>query len=58
MHGSGTFGAQMSYEHTWTHKTHHDSDLGETTTFPLIIFSMISHRGYISMSFCPKTPKN
>jgi hypothetical protein len=23
----------------WTHKTHHDMDLGEATTFPLIVYS-------------------
>jgi len=51
------FGAWTSHVHTRTHKTHHDPDLGETTTFPLIVLSMISHGGYIQMSFCPRTPK-
>jgi hypothetical protein len=37
------FGAQLSHEHTWTHKTHHDLDLEEATTFPFIIFFVISH---------------
>jgi hypothetical protein len=32
-------------------------DLGEATTFPLIIFFMPSHGAYTQMSFCPKTPK-
>jgi len=31
----------MSHEHTWIHKTHHDLDLGEATTFPFIIFFLI-----------------
>ncbi len=44
----------------WAYKDSQDSsylDLKEATTFPLIIFSMISHWGYIQMSFHPKTPK-
>jgi hypothetical protein len=28
--------------------------LGEATTFPLIVFFVISHRSYIQMSFCPE----
>jgi hypothetical protein len=31
--------------------------LGKATTFPFIIFFMISHRGYIQMPFCLETPK-
>jgi len=38
-----TFGAWMNHMHTWTHKTHHDPDLGEATTFPFIVFSVINH---------------
>jgi hypothetical protein len=39
-------------------QTHHGLDLMETTTFfPLIVFSMINHEGYIQMSFCLGTPK-
>jgi len=30
---------------------------GESITFPLVVFSMINHEGYIQMSFCLKTPK-
>jgi hypothetical protein len=41
--------------HTQTHKIHHDPDLGEATTFPLSVFSMSGHKGYIQMSFCPGT---
>jgi hypothetical protein len=47
----------VNHGHTQTHKTHHDLNLEEATTFPLIVFSMINHGGYIQMSFCPKTPK-
>jgi hypothetical protein len=42
---------------TRTHKIHHDSDLRETTTFPLIVFSVPNHGTSTQMSFCPKTPK-
>jgi hypothetical protein len=66
MHGWSTFGAWMShehtlthkthYKHTWTHKIHHGPNLGEATTFPLIVFSIIIHGGCIQMSFCPRTP--
>jgi hypothetical protein len=33
------------------------SDLGDATTFPLIVFTMPSHRAYTQMSFFPRTPK-
>jgi hypothetical protein len=36
--GWNTFGARTSHERPWTHKTHHGSDLGETTTFPHIVY--------------------
>jgi hypothetical protein len=42
---------------TRTHKTHHGPDLGEATTFPLIIFFVLGHEANTQMSFCPKTPK-
>jgi hypothetical protein len=57
VHSWNTFGAWTSHGHTQTHKTHHGSNLGEATTFPLILFSMISRRGYIQMSFFPETLK-
>jgi hypothetical protein len=43
MHTWNTFGACTSHGHTWTHKTHHGPDLGEATTFPLIVFYVIAH---------------
>ncbi len=57
MCGWNTFGAQTSHEHPQTHKTHHNSNLGEANTFPFIVFSMINHGGCIQMSFCLGTPK-
>ncbi len=42
---------------TWTHKTHHGADLGEATTFPLIVYSMPLHGGHIQMTFCLGTSK-
>ncbi len=57
VHNLNTFGARMSHEQTWTHKTHHGPNLGEATTFPLIVYSVPSHRINIQMEFCPKTPK-
>ncbi len=57
MRGWNTFVAQTNHGHTWIHKTHHNLDLGEATTFFLIIFFMINHEGCIQMSSCPKTPK-
>jgi hypothetical protein len=54
VHNWSTFGAQTNHDHT---RIHHSLDLGEVTTFPFIIFFVISHRGYIQMSFCPGTPK-
>jgi hypothetical protein len=51
------FGARTSHGQTWIHKTHHGLDLGEATTFPLIVYFVPSHRTSTQMSFCPKTPK-
>ncbi len=50
----------MNHGQIWTHrthKTHHGSDMGEATTFSLILFSMLNHSAYTQISFCPKTPK-
>jgi hypothetical protein len=57
VHSWNTFGARTSHEQAWTHKTHHDSDLGEATTFPLILFSVPGHEANTQMSFCLGTPK-
>jgi len=41
----------MSHGHTRTHKTHHGPNLGEATTFPLIIFFVLRYGAYTQMSF-------
>jgi hypothetical protein len=52
-----TFGAKTSHGQTQTHKTNHGLDLGEATTFPLIVYSMPLHEVHIQMAFRPGTPK-
>ncbi len=47
-----TFGAWMNHGQTQTHKTCHNSDLGEATTFPFIVFYVLGHGACIQMSFC------
>jgi hypothetical protein len=54
----------MSHGQIWPHKTHHSLDLGETTTFPLIVYFVPNHGTNTQMSFCqdfqmgvPKFPK-
>ncbi len=47
-----TFGARMTHEKTRTHKTHHNPDLQEATTFPLIVYSLSSRGTNTQMSFC------
>jgi hypothetical protein len=51
------FGARTSHKQTQTYKIHHGPDLGEATTFPLIVFFVPGHRASTQMSFCPRTPK-
>ncbi len=57
MHSLSTFGAKMNHMQIRTHKIHHSSNLGETTTFPLIVFFVLGHGTYTQMSFCFRTPK-
>jgi hypothetical protein len=52
MHSWKAFGARTSHGQTQTHKTHHDLDLGETHTFPLIVFCVPNHKACTQMSFC------
>jgi hypothetical protein len=52
-----TFGAWTSHEVTRIHKTHHDPNVGEATTFPFIVLSMLGHGTITQMSFCLGTPK-
>jgi len=57
MHSWSTFGAKTSHEQTWIHKTHHNPNLGEATTFPLIVYFVPLHDAHIQIAFCPRTPK-
>ncbi len=52
-----TFGAWTNHGQTRTHKIHHGLDLGEATTFTLIIYFVLGHGANTQMSFCPMTPK-
>jgi hypothetical protein len=57
MHNLSTFGARTIHGQPRTHKTHHDPDLGEAITFPLIVDFVPLHEAHIQMAFCPRTPK-
>jgi hypothetical protein len=52
-----TFGAQMNHGQTWIHRTHHGSELGEATTFLLVVFFVLGHEANTQMSFFTGTPK-
>jgi hypothetical protein len=56
VHNLSTFRARTSHGQTRTHKIHHGSNLGETTIFPLIVYSMTSHETNIQMTFLPGLP--
>ncbi len=47
----------MNHEQTRTHKTHHNLNLKEATSFPLIVFFVLGHGANTQMSFCLGTPK-
>jgi hypothetical protein len=51
------FGGRTNHEQTQIHKTHHGPDLGEATTFPLIVYFVPLHEVHIQMTFCPEIPK-
>jgi len=57
VHSWSTFGAKTSHGQTWTHKIHHGLNLGEATTFPLIVYFVPLHEAHIQMTFCLETPK-
>jgi hypothetical protein len=44
-------------EWTHTHKTHHSPDLGEATSFLLIVLFVLGHGSCTQMSFCPRIPR-
>jgi hypothetical protein len=52
------FGVWTSHGHTWIHKIHHSLDLGEVTTFPLIVLFVLGHEVCTQMSFCPEIHKS
>jgi hypothetical protein len=56
VHSWNTFGVRMSHGQTRIHKTHHGLDLGEATTFLLIVYYVLGHRTSTQMSFCPGLP--
>jgi hypothetical protein len=56
VHSWSTFGARMNHGRIRTHKTHHNPDLGEATTFPLIVYSVHVHKTNIQMTFFPRLP--
>jgi hypothetical protein len=56
MHSCRIFGAKKSHRQTWIHKTHHDLDLREATTFPLIVYSFLSMKPTSKWRFVPRFP--
>jgi len=57
VHNWNTFGVRTSHKQIWTHKTHHDLNLGGAITFPLIIYIVAGHKTSVQMAFCPGSPK-
>jgi hypothetical protein len=51
MHSLNTFGARTSHGQTRTHKTQHGPNLGEATTFPLILYYVPLREAHIQMTF-------
>jgi hypothetical protein len=47
MHNLSTFGAKTSHGQTQIHKIHQGSELGEATTFPLIVYFVPLHKTHI-----------
>jgi hypothetical protein len=56
MRSLSIFRARTNDEQTQTHKIHHGSDLGETTTFPFMVFSVPSHGASTQHHFVLKLP--
>jgi hypothetical protein len=56
LHCRNTFGVRTNNEQTRTNKTHHGPNLGEATTFPLILYFVLLHDAHIQMAFSPETP--
>jgi hypothetical protein len=47
---------QTNHRQTWIHKIHHSLDLGEATTFPLIVYSVLGHGASTKWQFIPRLP--
>jgi hypothetical protein len=56
VHSWKTFGARMSHGQPRTHNTHHNSDLGEATTFPLIVYFVALQGATSKWLFVPRLP--
>jgi hypothetical protein len=56
VHSLSGFGAHTSHRKTWIHKTQHSPGLRQTTTFPLIVYSMPSHGTTPKWHFVPGLP--
>ncbi len=52
MHSWNIFGAKTNHGQIRTHKIHYSPDLGEATTFPLIVYFVPLHEAHIQMTFC------
>jgi len=52
-----TSSARTSHEQTRIHKTHHDLDLREAITFPLIVYYVPLHEAHIQMTCDPEITK-
>ncbi len=58
VHNLSTFGARTSHGQIRADKIHHGLDLGEATTFPLIVYYVPLHEAHIQMAFCPCESRN
>jgi hypothetical protein len=50
VHRWSTFDAKINHMQTQIHKTQHDPNLGEATTFPFIIYFVPLHEAHIQMA--------
>jgi hypothetical protein len=57
VHILNIFDAWTNHGQTRTHRTHHNPNLGEATTFPLIVYFVPGHGTSTQMSFCLEIPK-
>jgi hypothetical protein len=56
MHSGNIFGARTNHKQTHIHKAHHGPDLGEATTFPLIVVFVLGHEANTQIHFVPGLP--